>query len=1377
MFVLSARLRCALHSFILVALASIGPLVAAPENDLSATTSFTKEEMAQGFSDRKVIAMPLTPAGTEHDDNAEAALLAAEAATGFVVEQTFTQLGGMRVIMVPDGLTATETCEQLLATGRYEFVQHDHILQTAATPNDPDFVDGTQWHLRNNGQRGGTLGADINAVAAWDIRSTAPNVIVAVIDTGARLTHQDLVPNLWTNSREIAGNGRDDDGNGYIDDVHGINARIAPRAAGGGDPTDVDATSHGSHVAGIIGAAGNNGIGGSGVAWDVQLMILKFLGGEDGLGSNSDAIECIDYAIAQGASVINASYGKDGVGSFNQAESEAINRARAAGIIFVAAAGNEGLDLDIARAYPASNLVDNIITVGNSTRLDDIATSSNTGVGTVDIFAPGSDISSVGSTSDTASLVISGTSMAAPMVSGAVALLKAQFPQDNYRQTINRLLRGAAVRAAFAGEAHTAGRLDLAAALSETDPRPFNDDFADRAQLSGSVVTVRSSSREATSESGEPAHAGRLNRSLWFSWTAETGGLVAVDSRGSAGDTQLAIYTGNSLGSLTRVVENDNGGDGFLSSRLSFDAATGTTYQIAIDGSTAGLVVLNIASSAANDAFSSAQPLTGDAPLVTTTNANATGETGEPRVVPQARGKTLWYQWLALENSKIQVSAYSATADPVLGVYTGSRVNNLTTVAINDDTGIGGANLSPLVEFDAVKDTTYFIVLDTMDTIDDEITLSLTDALWQFATGDVNEDDRRRPTITNAPSVGPDGTIYVSSSDQFFYALNPDGTLKWRTATDFNSDSSAAAIAPDGTIYFGTVVSGIIYALDPTGAIKWTASPGDSGFVAAPAVAADGTVYFKQDEGITRAFSPLGVERWSYDIPGEGSYAGPAIAADGTLYIPANDGAIHALTPEGALIWKFQPQTAAGGDDASGIYTSPSIDHLGNIYACTLNGTTFSITPAGSLRWIFRTPGAGENVSSSLALGEGRVYFASYGGLLYALDQSDGTQIWTASIEAQARSSSPAIAADGSIVIGSYANKLFRFSRDGELLRAWAAGNWFRSSPVLANGQIYVGNGDGKIYAFDLDGIGPALPSETYPWSQYRHGPRHLGRATIEPVGQVIVEDPTNPGRLVNLSVLNRTELGLGVLTAGFVLEGSESKALTIRGIGPGLADFGVAGTVDATELKVYAANPSQALATNRSWSTASGDGRELGAFALATGSDDSVIRRRFDAGGFTAQVLPATDSTAPGVSLVEIYDGEIDNLSSRLMNLSARTEVAADGAVTVGFVIGGTTPRSLLIRAVGPGLTSFGVNGALADPILTLRQGKITESSNNDWRGNEAIRATAETLGAFPLLNPSADAALLTRLPPGAYTAGVTAPPGQSGIVLVEVYLIPESF
>jgi outer membrane protein assembly factor BamB len=1342
---------------------STGMLQAAPDDaGEDFVPPFTAKEIAQGYTDQKILAMT-----AEGVSAAQAA--SAELAGGFELDQTYSEIEGLRVIRVPASMTTGAARAALAATGLYQFVEFDYLKQTAVTPNDPSFVDGGQWHHQNTGQVGGTVGADIGSVEAWDIRTDAPTVVVAVIDSGARITHQDLAPNLWTNSREIAGNNRDDDGNGFVDDIHGIDARDDS-----GDPTPPVTEDHGTHVAGLVGAAGNNGVGTAGVAWQVQMMHLRFLGGTEGNGSTSDEIQCINYAIANGADVINASYGALGVeGGFNQSQLQAIRRARDAGIIFVAASGNESLNLDISRAYPASFEVDNILVVGNSTRLDDRSTASNTGSGAVDLFAPGSEIVSTAANSDTGVTTKSGTSMASPIVAGAVALLKAQFPQDNYRETMNRLLRGTREGNDFRGHAMTSGRLNVADALRTTDTRPFHDDFADRARLAGNIVKSRSSSHNATTESGESAHAGRLSRSLWYTWVAPSSGIVSVDTRGSEGDTQLAIYTGDNLSSLSLIADNDNDAAGFLSSRATFTAVVDTTYQIAVDNTAAGMVILNLVSAQANDAFDSAQLLDGDAPLVTTTNASATSEPGEPRPVSAANGKTLWYRWEAPATGTFQVSAYSATTDPALAVYTGSSVNALTTIGFNDDAGINGANINALVEFQATEGTEYHIALDSLGSESGEITLSLTDAVWQFATGDRDDSDLRRPTITNAPSVAEDGTIYVSSGDNYFYAINPDGSLKWRTQTDSFSDSSTSAIAPDGTIHFGTV-TGTVYALNPNGSIKWTSTLGNSAYVAAPSMAADGTVYYKQDDGTVRAFNSAGVQQWSYFVAGEGSYAGPAITTDGTIIVPANDGAIHALSAAGNLIWKFQPQTASATDDVSGIYTSPSIDQHGNIYACTLNGTAFSITDKGELRWVFRTPETGENVSSSLALGDGRAYFASYGGFLYALDQGSGAMIWRSSIEAQARSSSAAIASDGSIIVGSYANKLFRFSSDGQQVGAWSAGNWFRSSPALANGRIYVGNGDGKVYAFDLGGVGPAPANETYPWPQYRHGAGHMGRATVEATGQVIPEDPSNPGRLVNLSVRNRTEFGAGVLTAGFVLEGDSPKELVIRGIGPTLAYFGVTGSVDSTELKVYTSTQTASpLASNAGWTSSSGDGRELGAFALTDGSDDSVLRRQFGAGGYTAQVLPATSGTAPGNALVEIYDAQIDNLSSRLINLSARTEVGANQAVTVGFVIGGTTSRSLLLRAVGPGLEEFGLTGVLGNPSITLLRDQDIESSNDDWGGNVSVRQTAEQVGAFPLEAASRDAALLATLPPGAYTARVTGEPDQSGVVLVEVYLV----
>jgi subtilisin family serine protease len=143
-----------------------------------------------------------------------------------------------------------------------DYAEPDHIVHALATPNDSRYGDGSLWNLNNTGQFGGTNNADINAPEAWDTITSASNIIVAVIDTGVRYTHEDLAPNMWVNSGEIAGNGLDDDGNGFVDDVHGMNT-----LNNSGSPDDD--YGHGSHVAGIIGAMGNNQLGVAGICWRV----------------------------------------------------------------------------------------------------------------------------------------------------------------------------------------------------------------------------------------------------------------------------------------------------------------------------------------------------------------------------------------------------------------------------------------------------------------------------------------------------------------------------------------------------------------------------------------------------------------------------------------------------------------------------------------------------------------------------------------------------------------------------------------------------------------------------------------------------------------------------------------------------------------------------------------------------------------------------------------------------------------------------------------------------------------------------------------------------------------------------------------------------
>ena len=379
---------------------------------------------------------------------------------GTVVHRAFAELGGIQVLEISPGDSPLEVIDQLEAGGLVEYAEPDYLVHALNTPNDFRYLDNSLWGLNNvgilDGQPAGVADADIDAPEAWDIRTDASGVIVAVIDTGARMTHEDLAANLWTNPGEIPGNGIDDDHDGYIDDVHGIDALY-------NDSDPSDDYGHGSHVAGIIGGYGNNGVGVVGVAWRARLMILKMLDSA-GNGSVSDAIECIDYARLHGAKVINASWGGDAYAS--QALEDAIAAAGAADIIFVAACGNSNRDNDVTPLYPSSYPLDNIVAVAATDRYDNRAFYSHWGAQSVDLGAPGSAIFSCWNGSDSDYRYNDGTSMAAAMVSGACAILRAQFPSETHTQIISRLLTHTDPLPDLAGKTVSGGRLNLAKALA-----------------------------------------------------------------------------------------------------------------------------------------------------------------------------------------------------------------------------------------------------------------------------------------------------------------------------------------------------------------------------------------------------------------------------------------------------------------------------------------------------------------------------------------------------------------------------------------------------------------------------------------------------------------------------------------------------------------------------------------------------------------------------------------------------------------------------------------------------------------------------------------------------------------------------------------------
>jgi thermitase len=332
------------------------------------------------------------------------------------------------------------------------------------TPSDARF--GELWGLKNTGSndRGGSrseAGADIDAIAAWGITRGSKNVKIAVIDTGIDYNHPDLVDNIWTNEAEANGaEGVDDDGNGYVDDIHGYDF-----ANNDGDP--IDGHSHGTHCAGTI-AGVHNDIGVAGVMADATLVAVKFLS-DAGSGSTEGAIKAVDYATKVGVDLMSNSWGG---GGHSQALMDAIARARDAGIIFTAAAGNSSSNNDSRPHYPSNYQLSNVVSVAAHTAQNTLASFSCYGRTTVHIAAPGHNILST--TKNGGYDSYSGTSMATPHVSGALGLLLAQEGRMDHEEMRERLMATSVPHAAYRGKTIRGGRLQAYNLLTDTRP-PRNE--------------------------------------------------------------------------------------------------------------------------------------------------------------------------------------------------------------------------------------------------------------------------------------------------------------------------------------------------------------------------------------------------------------------------------------------------------------------------------------------------------------------------------------------------------------------------------------------------------------------------------------------------------------------------------------------------------------------------------------------------------------------------------------------------------------------------------------------------------------------------------------------------------------------------------------
>lgn len=374
--------------------------------------------------------------------------LALHADIGAVELKRYRHVSELTLVNVPVDRWASALVEYR-TTPHVLYVEPDYQIELAVTPNDEFF--NYLWGLNNTGSEppgaGGTPDADIDAVETWDLWTGDPEFRIAVIDTGVDYNHPDLADNIWTNQAELNGvPGVDDDRNGWVDDVHGYNF---VDSYGHVDP--LDDRGHGTHVAGTIGAVGNNSVGVVGVNWRCKIVALKIFPAS-GAASISDAIEAMEYVIDNNIKVSNNSYG--GPLPFSQAWYDVIQASEAIGHIFVAAAGNGSNDNDVSPHYPSAFNLPNIMAVAATDNDDVLASFSNYGATSVDLGAPGVNICStwrvpIGgcpspdsctTSTDTCYRSVQGTSMACPHVAGVVGLMMSRYPNWTYQQIRDRIL-------------------------------------------------------------------------------------------------------------------------------------------------------------------------------------------------------------------------------------------------------------------------------------------------------------------------------------------------------------------------------------------------------------------------------------------------------------------------------------------------------------------------------------------------------------------------------------------------------------------------------------------------------------------------------------------------------------------------------------------------------------------------------------------------------------------------------------------------------------------------------------------------------------------------------------------------------------------------
>ncbi len=665
------------------------------------------------------------------------------------------------------------------------------------------------------------------------------------------------------------------------------------------------------------------------------------------------------------------------------------------------------------------------------------------------------------------------------------------------------------------------------------------------------------------------------------------------------------------------------------------------------------------------------------------------------------------------------------------------------------------------------------------------------DFLGNLYVADTNNSSIRKGVASGAPTIGtPPAAQSAGAGTPVTFSVGASSvttpTYQWSvngvpvagaTSTTFTtepvqlSDAGIYSVAVSNGA--GTTVSSaslsVTFAHDPTFSFaNWTSSsplPGGSPYVAVAydgsqfvAVGMDGTVYSSADgAGWTPSASngPPG-QTWGelnsiINIPGKNMLVaagnGGAIV---TISSATHNGTLHASGSTAILTG-----IAAGNG---------SLVAVGYGGAALLSDLTASA-------WAATTSGVTQNLNA-VAFGNGRFVAVGLGGTVAT--STDGTK-WTAGqLGSSANLYGVAYGPHGFVAVGE----------NGDIFISPDGTSWFPQDSPTTNLLVHVGVGDGELVAVGFSGTVIASADGGFTWAVESSGTGQrldgvaFGTNSFILTGSggvVVASDAADTSHIVNLSARSSITGQTDILIAGFVIGGTGSKQVLMRGIGPTLSQFGVSNALAQPVLSLY--NGATLAASNLAWgggSTLSQAFTQVGAFPLAANSADAAILTPLTAGPYTVQLAGSGGSS--GVGLAELYDADSGAPTSRMINISARAAVGTGGNILIaGFAISGNTPMTVLIRGVGPSLAPFGISSPIATPQLVLYDSNNDVlQSNGGWGDSPALAATSAQVGAFKLLAGSADAAMIVTLPPGEYTAEMSGLNGTTGLGLEEIYEVP---